>query len=170
MTINFGDGTTIASGGSLGKILLVKQGELNSTFSSNSESFVNIGLSEGITPSSTSSKILVICMLNFGSDINGNRLIVRLVRTSNDNILVGNASGSRTRGSAQYATTDDGDMNNVNLTHLDSPSTTSAITYQVQCKVQSSSGTIKFGASGGDGNSSIEARTPQRIVLLEVGP
>ena len=108
-------------------------------------------------------------MLNFGSDNNGNRLLIRLVRTGDDNILVGTASGSRTRASAQYATTDDGDQANVNLTHLDSPSTTSSTTYQVQAKVQSSSGTIKFGASGGDGNSSIEGRTPQRIVLLEVG-
>ena len=151
-----------------GKILQVKDGGLNGTFSSNSTSFVNIGLSESITPSSTSSKILVLAMLNFGSDNNGNRLLIRLVRTGDDNILVGTGSGSRTRASAQYAATDDGDQNNVNLTHLDSPSTTSAITYQVQCKVQSSSGSIKFGASGGDGNSSIEGRTPQRIILMEV--
>ena len=151
-----------------GKILQVKDGGLNGTFSSNSTSFVNIGLSESITPSSTSSKILVLAMLNFGSDNNGNRLLIRLVRTGDDNILVGTGSGSRTRASAQYAATDDGDQNNVNLTHLDSPSTTSSITYQVQCKVQSSSGSIKFGASGGDGNSSIEGRTPQRIILMEV--
>ena len=151
-----------------GKILQVVQGTLDGTFSSTSESFVNIGLSAAITPASSSNKVLVIAMLNFGSDNNGNRLIIRLVRTGDDNILSGTGSGSRTRASAQYATTDDGDMNNVNLTHLDSPSTTSSTTYQVQCKVQSSSGTIKFGASGGDGNSSIEARTPQRIVLLEV--
>jgi len=162
--INVADGAT--AGG--GKILQVKQGALNGTFSTTSTSFVNIGLSEAITPSATTSKILVIAMLNMGSDNNGNRIIIRLVRTGDDNILVGNASGSRTRGSAQYAATDDGDQANFNLTHLDSPNTTSSTTYQVQCKVQSSSGTAKFGASGGDGNSSIEARTPQRIVLLEV--
>ena len=152
-----------------GKILQVVQGTLDGTFSSTSESFVNIGLSAAITPASSSNKVLVIAMLNFGSDNNGNRLLIRLVRTGDDNILVGTGSGSRTRASAQYATTDDGDQANVNLTHLDSPSTTSSTTYQVQAKVQSSSGTIKFGASGGDGNSSIEGRTPQRIVLLEVG-
>jgi len=108
-------------------------------------------------------------MLNMGSDNNGNRILIRLVRTGDDNILSGTGSGSRTRASAQYATTDDGDQANFNLTHLDSPSTTSSTTYQVQCKVQSNSGTAKFGASGGDGNSSIEGRTPQRIVVMEVG-
>ncbi len=164
ITVN---GSALSTGG--GKILQVVQGTLDGTFSTTSTSFVNIGLSAAITPAATSSKILVLAMINFGSDNNGNRIIIRLVRTGDDNILAGTGSGSRTRASAQYATTDDGDMNNVNLTHLDSPSTTSSTTYQVQCKVQSSSGTAKFGASGGDGNSSIEARTPQRIVLLEVG-
>ena len=103
-----------------------------------------------------------------GSNNNGNRILIRLVRTGDDNILVGTASGSRTRASAQYATTDDGDQANIHLSHLDSPSSTSSTAYQIQCKVQSNSGSAIFGASGGDGNSSIEGRTAQRIILMEV--
>ncbi|BCV05650.1 MAG: hypothetical protein CM15mV113_010 [Caudoviricetes sp.] len=66
MTFKFWDGTTIASGGSLGKnFYKLNKVNLKFNFSSTSESFVNIGLSKGITPSSTSSKILVIAILKF---------------------------------------------------------------------------------------------------------
>ena len=61
MTVNFGDGTTIASGGALGKVLQVQHSMLktSNSLSISGNTFRDIGLSVNITPSASSSKILI---------------------------------------------------------------------------------------------------------------
>ena len=71
MTINFGDGTTIASGGSLGKVLqtisVVKQDTFSEGINANTNSS-SCGLDVTITPSSSSNKILIMVQATIGTD------------------------------------------------------------------------------------------------------
>jgi len=108
-----------------GKVLQVVVVEDNTTMVLSSSTYTDTNMSASITPSSTSSKIL--CMWDVQADMNANGggFGVRLLRdatniytsaTQYDNYS-GSAGDSRYR--APYK-------------HLDSPNTTSPITYKVQ--------------------------------------
>ena len=117
-----------AAGG--GKVLQVVSAT-NSTYTTNSTStYADTGLSVSITPSSASSKILVIATQNGGGKFTttGSTIMVRLVRGSTE---IGMASGAYNGGSGSAAYNFIGSLSNV---ILDSPATTSATTYKTQFK------------------------------------
>ena len=152
-----------------GKILQVVQQKITNAFTYNSTSMNNVGISANITPSATSSKILVMFNINAGSNNNGNRIVFRVSRTGDDNEFVGDANGSRTRGSAQMAVSNPQDQRGVHISYISSPSSTSAVTYALQAQLQVGGGSyVVFGGSGTDSNNSIEGRTPQHITLIEI--
>ncbi len=136
-------GTATGFGG--GKILQVVSSNKSNVVSSNSTSYYSIGLNATITPSSTSSKILVLMDLAYGGNQNMYGL-GRIIRTPSGGsataIAIGDDRTSSYSNSQQVSfslTT----INNSNvvfkLLHasvnfLDSPSTTAATTYAVQAK------------------------------------
>jgi hypothetical protein len=122
-----------------GKVAQVLQAFKTDTFSSTSTSFTDItGLSVSITPSSATSKILVSFAVNgatvaFTSDTGNTLQIVR----NGTAIGIGDSYGSRSRGSGTISTRNvaiESILNTAN-TYLDSPATTSALTYKIQGKV-----------------------------------
>jgi hypothetical protein len=155
---------------SFGKVVQVVQVKITAASTYNGTSYDNIsGFSAQITPSSTSNKVLVMMNINAGSNNNGNRIVFRVSRTGDDNDFVGDASGSRTRASAQMAVSNPQDMRGPQICYLSSPSSTSAVSYQLQAQLQVGGGSyVAFGASGTDSNNSIEGRTPQSIILMEI--
>ena len=103
-----------------------------SVASSSTNTFVDLGLSLAITPLFSSSKILV--MVNALVSNNIGTAHFRLVRDSTA-ISVGAAASNRTQSSVSIrdAATPYGHMGIViSINNLDSPSTTSAVTYKVQ--------------------------------------
>ena len=122
----------------LGKtgILQVVQAAKTDTASTTSGTYVTIsGLSVNITPSSTSSKILVIADVKAGND-GGNGYYLQIVRDSTA-IYVGDAASGKQQCVQQtYGGGDTGEgkygMAKMGGTFLDSPSTTSQVTYAVQ--------------------------------------
>ncbi len=122
----------------LGKtgILQVVQAAKTDTASTTSGTYVTIsGLSVNITPSSTSSKILVIADVKAGND-GGNGYYLQIVRDSTA-IYVGDAASGKQQCVQQtYGGGDTGEgkygMAKMGGTFLDSPNTTSQITYAVQ--------------------------------------
>jgi len=106
------------------------------TASTTSGTYVTIsGLSVNITPSSTSSKILVIADVKAGND-GGNGYYLQIVRDSTA-IYVGDAASGKQQCVQQtYGGGDTGEgkygMAKMGGTFLDSPNTTSQITYAVQ--------------------------------------
>ena len=55
------------------------------------------------------------------------------------------------------------------ISYISSPSSTSSVTYQLQAKLQVGGGSnVSFGRSGANSDSSIEGRTPQSVILLEI--
>ena len=168
-------GIAMASGKTLtgdaissGKILQVLQTTKTDTFSTTTAipSFTNItGVSATITPSATDSKILVMVSGGISNSSSGYTGGVNLLRDSTS-IYLGDTRGSATRSSAWALTKTSGRCNMFSITYVDSPSTTSAITYYLQAGTESG-GTIVIGgtsASGGSYNGSF----PTNIILMEV--
>jgi hypothetical protein len=118
-----------------GNVIQVVQGTNSTETSTTSSSYVTTNLTASITPTSSSSKILILVEMcvthrNKAGDTGGDFTIYRGVST---NLL--------TRGGdTQY---DNGGLNNANyvgMNYLDSPATTSSTTYTVYMK-SSQSGT-----------------------------
>jgi hypothetical protein len=121
---------TPAAGG--GKVLQVVSTTKTDTFSATTSTFTDItGLSVTITPSATSSKILVMYSMNVSNNTD-DRFWSRLMRGSTA-IAVGDAASTRipvTNASALMS--DQVAMVTLSNDFLDSPSSTSALTYKVQ--------------------------------------
>ena len=125
-----------------GSILQVLQTAKTDTFVSSATvtDTAITGLTVSITPTSSSNKILVICNLGIVSENaqGGAAKLTRTISASTTQISLADAAGSRSRGSfagSAYRGSAAGYllmMLHQGLTYLDSPATTSAITYGVQ--------------------------------------
>ena len=130
------------SGLSTGKVLQVVGATSSTEQETTSTSYIDItNLTVSITPSATTSKVLILytdtTMTNRSSDVSSGNVFIQLLRDSTSIALKeggfydaagGNGSKSLYNGEA--------------LIHLDSPSSTSAITYKMQIKASSST-TVK---------------------------
>lgn len=119
-----------------GHVLQVVQSTITSTPTTTSTTFVDTGLSVTITPTSSSSKILVMADYGTGSANSSGGMVTQLVRGSTSLFYRGD---SYTGSNGTYGA---GSFN-----HLDSPATTSAVTYKIQYLTQSASTTVYFNAS-----------------------
>tara|TARA_Y100001963_G_scaffold127410_1_gene180775 strand:+ start:33 stop:578 length:546 start_codon:yes stop_codon:yes gene_type:complete len=137
-----------------GKILQILQTTTDSTVTNETTSFVDTNLTGNITPASTSNKILIIISQTVqwkksGSDAGGN---IKLLRgsTSLNAILP-----SQNNGLYSYisGTSQTNNYNVYNLTYLDSPSTTSAITYKTQCASHYADDSAQFKCQAESGKS-----------------
>ncbi len=151
-----------------GNILQIVQTVKTSRFTTTSGSATDItGFSASITPSSTSSKILIISSFHLGLGSAGAYARPQLLRGSTV-IGLGDASGSSTRVTAANISADSADheIANISYTYLDSPATTSATTYKWQVYTFSSR-TVTFNGSEGTGDSN-RLSTSSTITLIEV--
>jgi len=131
-----------------GSVLQVVQATHSSQVSTSSTSWTNMGLSASITPTTSSSKVLVI--LNYvGAVTSDNHLYIQILRDSTS-IL--------SNGSARFAQSAGVSGGGLTLNKLDSPSTTSAVTYSGQFHTRDSGENVivQYG------------NTPSTITLLEV--
>ncbi len=111
-----------------GKILQVKQTTKSNTFETTSSSYIDIpDLSVSITPASTSNKILFISSVNFGANQTGQHNFYQVVRDSTT--ISATAQSIRSSDTAV--------VHSYSSIILDSPSSTSALTYKIQCKPES---------------------------------
>ena len=121
-------------------------------------------LSVSITPSSTASKILVMVAMS-ASGTSSAQGLFKLVRGSTD-IALGNASGSRTRVSANtYAGSDWN--HRVSIIHLDSPATTSATTYKV-VGAPNTANAVYVNRTASDSDVSASPRSASNITVMEI--
>ena len=160
-----------------GKVLQVVQTHKSDTTSTTSESFEDMsGMTVDITPSATSSKILVLISLGgIGSAVGVSTQTIKLVRESTS-ISIGDAASSRTRTSFSTGPRGDGNhMTNAHYSYLDSPSSTSEQTYKLQWFTQNASGgTTKTGylnRTGGDSDddNAPYSRGASSIIVMEIG-
>jgi hypothetical protein len=152
-----------------GKVLQVVSVFKSDSFSSSSTSFTDVtGLSVTITPTLNTSKILVLATVNGQGSPGTNEATIRLLRDSTA-ISIGDAAGNRTRSSGDIFMLAEGSSTNVAIGFLDSPATTSAITYKIQGIVIAASGTFYINRSQADGDSLTRTRTASNILVMEIG-
>ena len=150
-----------------GKVLQVVQTVKTTTFTTTSTSFTDVtGMSVNITPSATSSKILVDYTTFIGCS-NDSRVHIALMRDSTY-LFVGTSTGSRTASSGFFYTQTDvsGQMRNVSGTFLDAPSSTSQETYKI--RIYTSGGTASFNCTQNDSNNGYQPRTASSITVSEI--
>jgi hypothetical protein len=143
---------TVLTTASAGSVLQVVQGTTTTEVTSTSSSYIDTGLTATITPTSASSKILVIVTHGeIAKDANaGARLAMRLVRSSTT--ISQFASGLLYTNSAIQ------NRCSASITYLDSPATTSATTYKTTAANPDASGSVNI-----QNNSSMST-----ITLLEI--
>jgi hypothetical protein len=119
-------GGTVRTTTTPGTILQVVQGTLSSQASTTSTSYVTTGMSASITPSSSSNKILIL-VTGMLATSNGKQVCATIYRNSTD--LAASARGFMQlyNGAGELQT-------GVSANYLDSPATTSSITYTVYMK------------------------------------
>lgn len=118
-----------------GGVLQVVSVTSNTQQTINTTSFTEIaGLTLSITPSSTNSKVLVIGVVRFTSTTNG-AIAVAHFKLRRDSIDIGNGTGATGNMVNAHASAMDSDNDtpdaSVPIQFLDSPSTTSTISYKV---------------------------------------
>jgi len=148
-----------------GSILQVVQTVKTDTFSTSSTSLVQItGLTVSITPSSASNRILVL-FNGMASANNGENISLQLQRNTTP-IFIGDASGSRLQcfyGANSYNGAGGFPMSAM---FLDSPATTSSITYSVY--MRTSAATVFLNRTVTDEDSVNRGRTASSIIVMEV--
>lgn len=145
-----GDTGVPASGMPTGSVIQTVQGTYGTATTTNSTSFIATGLTATITPTSSTSKILIVASLAVDTSSNGEQAYFSIYRNSATNLAgtvngFGNAYGTSSRIIGMLATS-----------YLDSPATTSATTYTVYVR------------SNGTNIVAFQGSSPAYITLLEI--
>ena len=171
-TLTVDSGATITNSGTangFGKILQVVSTTKTDVFSSSTvNQFVDItGLSVAITPRATSSKILVL----YDTQMSGTELFfIQLVRASTA-IKVGDSDSANRKEvtvGGVFQSSNNDKVAPIAGNFLDSPSTTSAVTYKLQGQVYDSGNSFKVNASVNDANAAYAGRGASTITVMEV--
>jgi hypothetical protein len=162
-------GTLSAARLPAGTVLQVVSATKTNTFSTTGTAFVDVsGLSVSITPTSASSKILIISSVNGQGAVSQSFLATRLMRNSTE-IAVGDANSSAARATSSTGYTgDSGGQLNLSMTHLDSPATTSAVTYKVQASSLHASTTAFINRSQENNGTYSRCMTASAITVMEI--
>jgi hypothetical protein len=108
-----------------GKLLQVVNADTTTTATSSSTTYIDTNLTATITPSSTSSKVLVTVHQSYNIPTSGNGMGIKLVRGTTDLKSHGSYVGYTAAGGEVIT-------GHFSISYLDSPNTTSATTYKTQ--------------------------------------
>jgi hypothetical protein len=152
-----------------GSVLQVVSVEKADTFSTTSSSFVDVtGLTVSITPSSSSSKILVLFQANGSQNVGAGRASLRLLRDSTI-INAGTAVGSRISALGGFSSADNSIPSApVSGNYLDSPATTSSTTYKIQLAMTAGAGSAYINQTQQDTDQSSQIRMASQITVMEI--
>jgi hypothetical protein len=169
-----GDGSGLTGVGGGGKVLQVQQGLFTGRATTTSTGFVSTGITVTITPSSTSSKILVNSLCHLAWDNGATKAAITLYRTiggSSAEIFLGDADGSRRRTTSNlYLGEDTRNGWPITTVYLDSPATTSAVTYQILFARMDGAGTVGINRGiDSYSNASNWGTSASSIVVMEIG-
>jgi hypothetical protein len=159
---------SVVSGVGSNVVQAVKTGPQSSSIAAGAQAAVS-DLSATITPSSDTSKVLVVVQLTGTTSTSG--WYAKLKRGSTE-IFLGDAAGSRGRAStsAVGALTTSSDLQAMlSVIFLDSPATDSAVTYSVDVSHRSAAtATVYINRSEADLNAVQDQRTASSITAIEV--
>jgi len=125
------------------------------------------GLSQAITPASTSNKILIIAHLNVGVGSSGEGHV--RINGGNATTYVGDTNSNATRcASSRGQDGNSSTLEAMTLVYLDSPNTTSATTYQIQM-MNPTNNNGYLNRSDQAVNASEDGVTASSILVQEIG-
>jgi len=153
-------GSTV-SGLSTGKIGQVVNLNLTSTTSSSSSSYVDVGMNISITPSATSSKVLLMFFPRLGHDTGSANIFMKIRNNTAGSDVTADPFIVRrwpSDGQSAYYTEPSP------IVALDSPNTSSAVEYRMQFKTNGGGFRINMPANNG-GYSETEVST---IIAMEI--
>ena len=154
-TSTFGGAITANNVGA-GNVLQVVHANINNQTNTRSTSYVATSITASITPSSTSSKILIATKFGITNTTTNKWCYVTVYRNNTTNLGSG---GGGVDALANYYSSSGFQWGEASILHLDSPNTTSSTTYTVYLKAED--GTAGFAYVGNtQGYSS--------IVLMEI--
>lgn len=116
-------------------VVQVQSYPLTTTFSTSSSSMQDCGLTVNITPTSSSNKVLVLVNMSVGTSNSGYDTGINIVRNGTNIAQGTGGTGNITQAVGNPGSESHG--NTINMNYLDSPATTSAVTYKVQIQPQS---------------------------------
>lgn len=156
----------------LGSVLQVVQVAKSDTFSTTVQdaTFVDItGLSASITPTSATSTILVLASIGKCSCTTSNRCVNFRLDRNGTSIALGDTASNRVRISftSSVATSQQGLSASLNF--IDSPASTSALTYKIQMSGHNGEATV-INRAGDDTDTSDapNARSISTLILMEI--
>jgi len=164
-----GNGANLTGTGKLGNVV---QTYRTSVFSETlaTGAYSSAVMTASITPSSTSSKILVLCTVHIATGSATNGAMAQLQRGGTP-IGIGDASGNRSRctGAGMGSNAVSRMQSNVQMTFLDSPSSTSALSYTAHIKHGYASNQIVYlNREQSDSDQSSVGRSASSLTLMEV--
>jgi len=155
---------------STGSILQVVSTNFTSTFTTTSTTPVAVtGFNATITPSNSSNKILVLGYITLGQSANGAYLMSGYITRNGTAYNIADAAGSR--GRFQFGTQQPGNNDATcmyTVVSLDSPSTTSGLTYQVYVQAETPQTLWVNRGQENDGDTAISGRFVSSITLMEI--
>jgi len=128
-----------------GNVLQVVQSTLTSMVSTSSSTYADLGLSASITPSSSTSKVLVSVSLAACGKSNANSqnlLMARLLRGATEILVLDPNGGYNNTAQPNYFGT-------ISTLYLDSPATTSSTTYKIQIANSANAAAAFVNTNGG---------------------
>jgi len=159
--------TVIGTGG----ILQVVSNTKTDTFTTSSTTDVEItGLFATITPTSASSKILVLVNIGAsGTSTDDYTVYFSLYRSASVITgAVGDAAGSRRVCSSASRIGSSVRYNSMSIMHQDSPASTSSLTYACYVAMESGGSSACINRSGDDSNIASRPRTISSITVMEI--
>jgi len=145
-----------------GKILQIVQTVKTDTFSTSSTSMVDItGLSVSITPSAATSKVLVLYNVAIGSS--GANIAYSEIQLRRDSTDIYLGSGGTRNISGIFIPSSVDHVRPYAAQYLDSPATTSALTYKLQARITNASYITYINRQ-----QSLDVRMPSSITAIEV--
>jgi len=168
-TLRVNNVTDLAGASQLGSIIQVVQSTRTSTASATGYNWGDM-LEATITPGSTNNKILVMIQANIGSNV-GYDMKARLTRNGTA-IHIGDTASNRPRVTTTitqtYHSTNQYAADQAIINYLDSPATTSAVTYKLQFASYNTY-VVYINRTGSDQNSTeYDGRGASSIILMEV--
>ena len=160
---------SLIGGGKIGQVVTTTKTDIWSQSTSGNTFYQPTGFSRTITPTATSSKILIMACCSWSATTNyeiGTK-ITRTVGGSEVDILIGDAAGSRTRTFLSERSNAAADYAAITMILLDSPNTTSEITYKPVAATESSA-TLYLNKHHSDNDQASEFRAASSIVCMEV--
>ena len=147
-----------------GSVLQVVSATLTSAQTIASQTFTDItGLSVSITPTSASSKIFVLIKVSAGHQAYGHSYI-RMLRDST--LIAAGSDASLVQCFSSVAIQEDWATHDHVMFHLDSPSTTSSVTYKAQGRREYTSGALYINRSAR--NTGLDQSTASNITVMEI--